>query len=123
MLDDLGTHAHHLARYISGLEIEQVSADLSILVAGRQSHDNAQVSLRFQGGARGALWVSFVAAGARAALRFRIYGETGGMEWFQEEPELLHLRQQEGSTLVLRRGGPWLSDAARHVGRLESGPA
>ena len=80
VIGDLGTHAHHLARYITGLEVSEISAELSTLVPGRQTDDNGHVKLRFDNGARGLMWVSMVAAGNLHGLRIRIYGETGSLE-------------------------------------------
>ena len=91
VLCDLGVHAHHLLRFVTGCEVDAVSASLATMVAGRTSHDDAQVSLRLGGGARGALWASYVAAGHRNGLRLLVCGETGSLEWWQERPEILSL--------------------------------
>lgn len=87
---DIGTHAFHLAEFVSGLRVTQLAADLSTHVAGRKLDDNAQMLLRFANGARGALWVSQIAPGNENGLRLRIYGAKGGLEWSQEEPN--HMR-------------------------------
>jgi len=81
---DIGTHAFNLACFVSGLEVKSLAADLQSFVPGRQVDDNAHVMLRFSGGARGMLWSSQVAPGNENALRLRIYGEKGGLEWAQE---------------------------------------
>jgi predicted dehydrogenase len=86
VVGDLGTHAHHLARFISGLEVAQVSAELTSIVPGRQADDNAHIKLRFDNGARGTMWASMVAAGHLHGQRIRVYGEKGSLEWVQEQP-------------------------------------
>ncbi len=121
VIGDLGTHAHHLARYITGLEVNQLSAELSTLVPGRQADDNGHVKLRFDNGARGLMWVSMVAAGHLHGLRIRIYGERGSLEWVQESPEQLILRPLDGPHQTLARGTGWLAPAARRVSRLWPG--
>jgi predicted dehydrogenase len=121
VLADLGVHAHHLARYVTGLELEAVSATLATVVPGRTSHDDAQVSLRFSGGGRGALWASFVAAGNGHGLRLRVFGEDGSLEWAQSDAEVLHLRPLEAPGQVLRRGEPWLGEAQARASRIKAG--
>jgi len=86
---DIGTHAFNLACFVSGLQAESLAADLQSFVPGRQVDDNAHVMLRFNGGARGMLWSSQVAPGNENALRLRVYGEKGGLEWAQEDPNYL----------------------------------
>ena len=83
---DIGTHAFNLAHFITGLEVESLAADIQAFVPGRQVDDNAHVLLRYAGGARGMLWSSQVAPGNENALRIRVYGEKGGLEWAQEDP-------------------------------------
>ena len=121
VIGDLGTHAHHLARYITGLEVSEISAELSTLVPGRQTDDNGHVKLRFDNGARGLMWVSMVAAGNLHGLRIRIYGETGSLEWVQERPDELILRPLDGPQQTLARGASYLAPAARRVTRLWPG--
>lgn len=87
VVGDLGTHAHQLARFITGLEITGVSAELSTIVPGRQVDDNAHIKLRFSNGARGMMWASMVAAGHLHGLRIRVYGEKGSLAWVQEQPD------------------------------------
>ena len=105
-LGDIGTHAFHLAGFVSGLEVEQVLAQLSSFVPGRRLDDNAQVLLRFAGGARGMLWASQVAAGEDNALRLRVYGEKGSVSWEQEFPEELRHAVIGEAPRILRRAGP-----------------
>jgi predicted dehydrogenase len=121
VVGDLGTHAHHLARFITGLEITEVSAELSTLVPGRQADDNAHIKLRFNNGAKGLMWASMVAAGHLHGQRLRVYGEKGSLEWIQEEPEQLIFRPVDGPIQTLSRGFGWLSPEARHASRLWPG--
>ena len=118
---DLGTHAHHLARYITGLEVSELSAELSTLVPGRQTDDNGHILLRFDNGARGMMWVSMVAAGNLHGLRIRIYGERGSLEWVQEHPDELIVRPLDGPQQILARGAGYLYPAAQRVNRLWPG--
>ena len=121
VLCDLGIHAHHLLRFVTGCEVDAVSASLATVVAGRTSHDDAQVSLRLGGGARGALWASYVAAGNRNGLRLLVCGETGSLEWWQERPEILSLHTLGGSSRRLHRGDAGLSADARAATRVKAG--
>ncbi|MEM8554213.1 MAG: Gfo/Idh/MocA family oxidoreductase [Pseudomonadota bacterium] len=102
---DIGTHAFNLACFITGLEVESLAADIQAFVPGRLVDDNAHVMLRFAGGARGMLWSSQVAPGNENALRIRVYGETGGLEWAQEDPNYLwHTPFGEPKRLITRNG-------------------
>ena len=102
---DIGTHAYNLACFVTGLEAESLAADLQAFVPGRPLDDNGHVLLRFQGGARGMLWCSQVAPGNENALRIRVYGETGGLEWAQEHPNALwHTPFGEPKRLITRNG-------------------
>ena len=86
-IGDIGSHAFNLAAFITGLEAESLCADLSTFVAGRRVDDNCNVLLRYEGGARGMLWACQVAPGNENALRVRVYGDQGGLEWQQEAPD------------------------------------
>ena len=86
-IGDIGSHAFNLAGFITGLEAESLCADLSTFVAGRRVDDNCNVLLRYEGGARGMLWACQVAPGNENALRVRVYGDQGGLEWQQEAPD------------------------------------
>ncbi|MCA1663829.1 MAG: Gfo/Idh/MocA family oxidoreductase, partial [Myxococcales bacterium] len=121
VLGDIGTHAHHLMRRMTGLEVESVSAELSTMVPGRVADDNAFVSLRFVGGARGQLWASMVAAGNGHGLRIRVFGETASLHWDQEQPEELVIRADNAPYRTLRRGENYLCDAARYASRTKAG--
>jgi predicted dehydrogenase len=120
-LGDLGTHAHNIAEFVTGLRVEQVCADLQSFVEGRAVDDNAHLLLRLSGGARGMLWSSQVAPGNENALRLRVYGERGGLAWSQEHPnQLLHTPLGEAPRVIARGVGA-LSAAAQHATRIPSG--
>jgi predicted dehydrogenase len=121
VLGDIGTHAHHLLRAMTGLEIESLSAELATIVPGRRADDDAHVNLRFHGGARGRLWASMVAAGNGHGLRIRIFGERASLHWDQERPDELHLRADGAPYRILRRGEAYLCDAAKHASRTKAG--
>ena len=118
---DIGTHAYNLARFVTGLELEALAADLSAFVEGRRLDDNAHVMLRFRGGARGMLWSSQVAAGNENALRLRVYGTKGGLDWEQETPTVLHHAPLGEPVRRLTRGGPGTGAAAARVTRIPAG--
>ncbi len=121
VLGDIGTHAHHLLRRMTGLEIESLSAELTTMVPGRVADDNAFVNLRFAGGSRGQFWASMVAAGNGHGLRIRIFGEKASLHWDQEKPDALHLRADNAPYRILRRGEDYLCDAAKHASRTKAG--
>lgn len=103
-MGDIGTHAAHLAEYITGLQITKLCADLNILVEGRNLDDDGNVLLRFNNGAAGVLMASQVAAGEENALKIRVYGEKGGLEWAQHEPNTLLLKWLDKPAQLLRAG-------------------
>ncbi len=103
-MGDIGTHAANLAEYISGAKIEKLCADLNILVPGRALDDDGGVLLRFDNGAAGVLQASQVAAGEENALRIRVYGEKGGLEWAQHEPNTLLVKWLDQPTQIYRAG-------------------
>jgi predicted dehydrogenase len=107
-LGDIGTHAFQLAEHVSGLKVEQLSADLTTHVPGRRLDDDVAALLRFAGGARGVLKASQVAAGDENGLRLRIHGEKGGLDWSQMKPNTLTLRWLDRPMEVIRAGGPGL---------------
>ena len=120
-LGDIGTHAFQLAEHVSGLAVESLSADLTAHVPGRRLDDDVSALLRFEGGARGVLKASQVAAGDENGLRLRIHGEEGGLEWLQMEPNSLTLRWLDRPTEVIRAGGPGLDPAATARLRIPAG--
>ncbi|SHF25064.1 Gfo/Idh/MocA family protein [Flavisolibacter ginsengisoli] len=103
-MGDIGTHAAHLAEYVSGAKISKLCADLNIVVEGRGLDDDGGVLLKFDNGASGVLVATQVAAGEENALRLRIYGEKGGIEWAQQEPNTLLVKWLDAPTQVLRAG-------------------
>lgn len=109
-LGDIGTHAFQLAEHVSGLRVEALSADLTTHVEGRRLDDDVSALLRFEGGARGTLKASQVAAGDENGLRLRIHGERGGLEWAQMEPNTLTLRWLDRPAEIVRAGGPGLAE-------------
>ncbi|GLK73388.1 Gfo/Idh/MocA family protein [Ancylobacter dichloromethanicus] len=118
---DIGTHAYNLACFVSGLTPEALAADLSIFVPGRALDDNAHVLLRFEGGARGMLWASQVAPGNENGLRLRLYGDKGGLEWAQEDPNYLwHAPFGEPRRRITRNGAGAGPEAGR-VSRIPPG--
>ena len=120
-MGDIGTHAAHLAEYISGLKISQLCADLSIFVPGRALDDDGNVLLRFDNGATGVLTASQVAAGEENALKIRVYGENGGIEWAQMEPNTLLVKWLDQPTQVYRAGMGYLGSYAKFNTRTPGG--
>lgn len=120
-MGDIGTHAENLAEYITGLQISEMCADLSILVPGRQLDDDGNVLLRFANGARGILFASQISVGEENNLRIRVYGTKAGLEWHQQEPNSLIIKPLEGSMYVIRTGVGNLSASAQAHTRLPSG--
>lgn len=120
-IGDIGTHAANLAEYISGLEISEICADLTTFVEGRKLDDDANILLHFNNGAKGILHCSQVCAGEENALSLRVYGEKGGLEWHQQEPNSLVYIQKEAPKQILRTGVGNLHSAANQHTRLPSG--
>jgi predicted dehydrogenase len=120
-MGDIGTHAAQLAEYISGLEITKICADLNIVVDGRALDDDGNVLLKFNNGANGILVASQIAAGEENALKIKVYGEKGGLEWHQEEPNTLKVKWLDAPTQLYRSGQGYLSAAAQYNARTPSG--
>jgi predicted dehydrogenase len=120
-LGDIGTHAANLARYVTGLEMERLLADVAAVVPGRQIDDDANLLVHYAGGARGILYCSQVSTGEENALRLRVYGTTGSLDWRHEEPQVLVVRRPDAPEQVLRHGNAYLAPAARHGTRLPAG--
>jgi len=124
VMGDIGTHAAHLAEYITGSKITDVCAELNTMVEGRLLDDDGSVMLKFDNGAKGVLMASQVAAGEENNLKIRIYGEKGGIEWMQHEPNTLQVKWLEQPAQVLRAGGNYgahLSSTAIHSCRTPGG--
>ena len=120
-IGDIGSHAENLARYITGLEIEKIFADLTTFVPGRLLEDDANMLLHLKGGARAVLYCSQVSVGEENNLRIRVYGTDASMEWHQEHPNYLHVRYADGPEEVFKRGNDYLSEVAKHNSRLPFG--
>lgn len=118
---DIGTHAFNLACFVTGLEVESLAADLQSFVAGRRVDDNAHVLLRFAGGARGMLWSSQVAPGNENSLKLRVFGEKGGLEWAQEDPNYLWFTPFGEPKRLITRNGAGAGDAAGRLSRVPPG--
>ncbi len=120
-IGDIGTHAFNLAGFVSGLTVEKLSAELTTFVPGRRLDDNVTVMMRYAGGARGMLWASQVAPGNENALTLRIYGEKGGLEWAQEEPNTLWYTPLGEPKRMITRNGAGAGDAAARMSRIPPG--
>ncbi len=120
-IGDIGTHAENLAEFVAGLHIEELAADLSIFVPGRQLDDDGNVLLRFKGGAKGVLHASQISAGEENNLNLRVYGELGGLEWRQQEPNTLIVKWLDRPTEVFRTGLGYLGKNAAAATRIPAG--
>ena len=120
-IGDIGTHAYNLACFVSGLTLDSLAADLDTFVDGRLLDDNAHVMMRFNGRAKGMLWASQVAPGNENALRLRVYGTNGGLEWSQEDPNYLWYTPLGEPKRLITRGGAGSNDAAARVSRIPPG--
>ncbi len=120
-IGDIGTHAYNLACFVTGLELEELSAELTTFVEGRRLDDNVHILMRFDGGAKGMLWASQVAPGNENNLRLRVYGTKGGLEWSQEDPNYLWFTPFGESKRLITRGGAGSNDAAGRMTRVPPG--
>lgn len=120
-IGDIGSHAWHLADFVTGQPLKELCAELSCFVPGRLIDDNAQVLLRYASGARGAIWASQVAPGHLNGLRLRVYGSHGGLEWAQEHPNQLHHTPLGQPTQLLERAGAGFDAAGARVARIPGG--
>jgi predicted dehydrogenase len=111
-MGDIGVHAANLAEYVSGEAISEICSDLTAFVPGRTLDDDGAVLLRFENGARGILHASQICVGEENALKICVYGDRGGLEWRQQEPNTLWLKWADRPTEMLRAGGPYLGDLA-----------
>ena len=118
---DIGTHAYNLARFVSGLELDSLAADLDSFVKGRLLDDNANILLRFKGGAKGMIWASQVAPGHENGLKLRVYGSKGGIEWTQADPNYLWYTPYGEPKQLITRAGAGAGPAAARVSRVPSG--
>jgi predicted dehydrogenase len=120
-MGDIGTHAAQLAEYISGLKISKLCADINIVVSGRQLDDDGNVLLKFDNGANGILVASQIATGEENSLKIKIYGEKGGLEWHQMEPNTLIVKWPDAPAQIYRAGNAYLSKIANDNSRTPSG--
>ena len=118
---DIGTHAYNLAGFVTGLKLDSLAADLTSFVGGRRLDDNVHVMLRYQGGAKGMLWSSQVAPGNENALKLRVYGEKGGLEWSQEDPNYLWFTPHGEPKRLLTRNGSGAHPSNQNASRIPPG--
>ncbi len=121
VMGDIGTHAHQLATYITGLEVERVLADVGAVVPGRTAHDTASLLLRLEGGARGVLWATKAATGAENAMSIEVYGEKAGLFWEHAGANALRFMRNAEPAMLLTRGLPGLHPLARRAARVPPG--
>jgi predicted dehydrogenase len=120
-MGDIGTHAAQLAEYISGLKITKLCADINIVVEGRKLDDDGNVLLRFDNGANGILVASQIATGEENSLKIKMYGEKGGLEWHQMEPNTLLVKWADAPAQIYRAGNGYLTNVAVHNSRTPGG--
>ena len=118
---DIGTHVENLVHFVTGLEIDKLSAKLEKLVPGRVLDDNAYILLEYEGGATGNYWASQIAIGKENGLKLRVYGTEGSIEWEQEHPNYLKYVQKGGTVQTMSRGSGYLSATAQGFIRLPAG--
>jgi predicted dehydrogenase len=120
-MGDIGTHAENLARYVTGLRIAELCADLTTFVPGRRLDDDGNLLLRFEGGARGVLHSSQIAVGEENKLSLRVYGNEASLEWQQEHPNELVVKYPDRPREILRRGNGYVGEDAQRVTRIPAG--
>ncbi len=120
-MGDIGTHAHHLAEYVTGLKTVEICAELNVFVPGRLLDDDGAAFLRFDNGAKGVLIATQIAAGEENAIKLRVYGDKGGLEWLQHEPNTLLVKWSDKPMEVVRVGSGYMSDIAKHNTRTPGG--
>ena len=116
-IGDIGTHAENLAEYVTGLQISELAADITAFVKGRKLDDDGNVLLRFKGGAKGVLHASQISVGEENNLNLRVYGELGGLEWHQREPNTMFVKWPDQPMQVYRTANGYLGAAAKAAGR------
>lgn len=120
-IGDIGSHAENLAHYITGLEMDEICADLTTFVDGRLLEDDGNILVHYEGGARGVLYASQVSVGEENSLRIRVYGTDASLEWMQENPNYLYVRYPDGPEKIWKRGNDYLAEVAQHNSRIPSG--
>ena len=118
---DIGTHTYQLGCFVSGLKLDELSADLTSFVKGRRVDDNVHLMLRYNGGAKGMLWASQVAVGHENGLKVRVYGTKGGIEWVQADPNYLWYTPYGEPKRLITRGGAGSNAASGRVTRVPPG--
>jgi predicted dehydrogenase len=118
---DIGTHTYQLGCFVSGLKLDELSADLTTFVKGRRVDDNVHVMLRYKGGAKGMIWASQVAPGHENGLKIRVYGTKGGLDWVQADPNYLWVTPFGEPKRLITRGGAGSNAAAARVTRVPPG--
>ena len=121
VMGDIGTHAHNLLRFITGLEVTEVAADLGTIVPDRVTHDYAGAMLRLSNGARGSFWVTQAAAGVENSLRIRVSGSLGSLEWQQEQPQLLSFKALDVPAQIRTPNGPGTLPLSARASRIVAG--
>jgi predicted dehydrogenase len=121
VLGDIGTHAHNLLRFMTGLEVDQLAAEVGSIVPGRVTHDFAGAMLRMSNGARGSFWVTQAAAGVENGLRIRVSGSLGSLEWQQEHPQALQFKPLDAPAQVRTPNGPGTLPLAARASRIVAG--
>ncbi|SEE78470.1 Predicted dehydrogenase [Rhizobiales bacterium GAS191] len=121
ILGDIGSHAHHMATFVTGQPFGKLMADVGAVVPERKADDNAAILFRLENGAPGTMWVTQAGAGAVHGLKFRVFGATGGLEWHQEEPNQLRHSRLGAPALTFERHGPGLKPEALRAGRVGIG--
>lgn len=121
VLGDIGTHAHNLLRFITGLEVAQVAAEVGSIVPDRITHDYAGAMLRLSNGARGSFWVTQAAAGVENGLRIRVSGSKGSLEWHQEHPQVLQFKPLDAPAQVRTPNGPGTLPLSARASRIVAG--
>ncbi|WP_025733303.1 Gfo/Idh/MocA family protein [Carnimonas nigrificans] len=121
MVLDLGTHIHHLMRYVTGREVESLSATLNTVVPGRRVFDDGEISLRLSGNLRGGIWISMAATGQEHGLRLRIFGSKASLEWRHEEPNRLVIQHLDGRKEIIVQGQQGLDGEAARLTRIGLG--
>src|SRR6266581_886345 len=117
-MGDIGTHAENLAEYITGLQIQELAADLTSFVKGRKLDDDGNVLLRFKGGAKGVLHASQISVGEENNINIRVYGELGGLEWHQKEPNTMIVKWLDQPTQIYRTANGYLGANAKAATRV-----
>ena len=121
ILSEIGTHAYHLLRYVTELEISELSAEVNTLSKELTVDDNAFVLLRLNNNARGSIWVSSAATGGENGLKIRVYGSKGGVEWLQDDPNNLKFYQLDKPLKIITRASKGVSNFSLSSSRLAAG--